>query len=47
MTCDQFVSTCVGWPNGEKLAATCVLNLSSTKVNASGWPNETQVENMR
>ena len=24
LTCDQLVSTCVGWPNGEKLASTCV-----------------------
>ena len=23
MTCDQLVSTCVGWPNGERLASTC------------------------
>ena len=44
MTCDQLVSTCVGWPNGEKLASTCVRILSSTKVKASGWSNETQVE---
>ena len=24
MICDQLVSTCVGWPNGEKSAWTCV-----------------------
>ena len=24
LACDQLVSTCVGWPNGEKLASTCV-----------------------
>ena len=24
MTCDQLVSICVGWPNREKLASTCV-----------------------
>ena len=24
LTCDQLVSTCVVWPNGEKLALTCV-----------------------
>ena len=24
LTCDQLVSTCVGWPNGEKLASTCI-----------------------
>ena len=47
LTCDQLVSTCVGWPNGEKLVSTCVriwTRPKSTQVNASGWPNETQVE---
>ena len=24
LNCDQLVSTCVGWSNGEKLASTCV-----------------------
>ena len=24
ITCDQLVSTCVGWLNGKKLASTCV-----------------------
>ena len=24
LTCDQLVSTCVGWPNGERLASTCI-----------------------
>ena len=24
LTYDQLVTTCVGWPNGEKLALTCV-----------------------
>ena len=28
-------STCVRWPNGEKLASTCVRIRASTKVNAS------------
>ena len=23
LTCDQLVSTCIGWPNGEKLVLTC------------------------
>ena len=27
LTCDQLVSTCVGWPNGEKRASTCVIQL--------------------
>ena len=50
VTCEQLVSTCVEWPNGEKLASTCVRiwarpkSTQATKVNASGWPNETQVE---
>ena len=47
LTYDQFVSTCVGWPNGEKLASTCVriwARPKSTQVNTSEWPNETQVE---
>ena len=24
LTCDRIVSTCVGWPNGEKLGSACV-----------------------
>ena len=31
------MSTCVGWPNGEKLESTY-------QVNTRGWPNETQVK---
>ena len=37
-TCDQFVSTCVGWPNGEILHVACIelrTNVSSTNVNVS------------
>ena len=48
LICDQLVSTCVGWPNGETTCVDLRTNLSSTKqatqVNASGWPNETQIE---
>ena len=50
LTCDQLVSTCVGWPNGEnlrRLAYEFELDQSkrkSSQVHASGWPNETQVE---
>ena len=47
MTCDQLVSRCIGWPNGEKLASTCVriwARPKSTQVNAGGWPNEIQAE---
>ena len=50
LTCDQLVSTFVGWTNGETLASTWVrTNLSSIKVNASPvhasrWPNETYVQ---
>ena len=47
LTCDQLVSTCVGWPNGGKLASTCIriwARPKSTQIIASGWPNETQVE---
>ena len=45
LTCDQLVLTCVWWPNGEKLASTCVRIWGSTKVNASQhkwvhWPND-------
>ena len=35
LTCDQVVSTYVGWPNGKKPASTLHMNLSTTKVNAS------------
>ena len=31
LTCDQLVSTCVGWPNGEKLAYEFVLDQSQCK----------------
>ena len=24
LSCDQLMSTCVGWPNTEKLALTCI-----------------------
>ena len=50
LTCDQLVSTCVGWPNGEnlrRLAYEFELDQSkrkSSQVHASGWPNEMQVE---
>ena len=50
LTCDQLVSTFVGWTNGETLASTWVrTNFSSTRVNASPvhasrWPNETYVQ---
>ena len=53
MTCDQLVSTCAKWPNGEKLASTCVRNWTrpkSTEVHASHckWvASWTQVENLR
>ena len=53
MTCDQLVSTCVRWPNGEKLASTCVRiwarpnSVQVIAINASGWPKGTQVENLR
>ena len=49
MSCDPLVLICVGWPNREKLASTCVRiwgrpsQRKSTQVNASRWPNETQV----
>ena len=53
-TCDQLAPTCVGWPKCEDLTSTCVriwVRPKSTQVivippqgNASGWPNETQVE---
>ena len=39
LTCDQLVSTCVGWPNGEKLAYEFELDLSQR----SAWPNENNV----
>ena len=48
MTYNQLVSTCVGWPNDEKLAWICTrieLNQSqckSSQVHARGWTNETQ-----
>ena len=35
MDVTQLALTWVGWPNGEKLALTCVENLISTKVSAS------------
>ena len=38
LTCDQLVSTCVGWPSGEILASTCVriwTRPKPTLVNAS------------
>ena len=35
MDVTQLALTWVGWPNGEKLASTCVQNLISTKVSAS------------
>ena len=38
LTCDQLVSTCVGWPNDEKTCVDLRTNLSLTKVVASGWP---------
>ena len=45
MTCDQLVSTCAGWPNGEKLAPNCVRIWARPKsTQVSGWPNETRVE---
>ena len=51
LTCDQLVSSCVGWPNGEKLASTCIriwARPKSMQVIASsrkwGWLNETQIE---
>ena len=38
-------STCVDWPNSEKLASTCTQSeLNSLQFITSGWPNETQVE---
>ena len=47
------MSTCAEWPNGKKTCVYLRPNLTSTKVNASprkssqvnasGWPNETQV----
>ena len=43
LNCDQR------WPNGEKLASTCVriwARPKSTQVIASGWPNEMQVEHL-
>ena len=44
-TCDQLVSTCVDWPNSEKLASTCTQSeLNSSQFITSGWPKETQVE---
>ena len=45
ITCDQLL-TCAGWSNGKNLASTQV-NASprkSLQVDASGWPNETQVQ---
>ena len=43
LTCDQLVSTCVGWLNAEKRALICVdefeLNQRQRKP-----PNETQIE---
>ena len=40
-------STCVDFPAlGGQTVKNLRMNLSSTKVNASGWPNETQVENL-
>ena len=57
LTCDQLVSTCVGWPNGEKLASTCVrvwARPKSTQVvaNQRKWVAKrnaswTQVKNLR
>ena len=44
---DELWSTCVDLLWVAKRWKTCVdlrTNLSSTKVHASGWPNETQVE---
>ena len=35
LTCNQLLSTCVGWPDGEKLASTCV--------RSRAWPKSTQV----
>ena len=52
MTCDQLVLTCVGWPNGEKLAYEFELDQSqrkSSQISPSRrkWMrNETQVERM-
>ena len=48
-TCNQLVSACVGWPNGEKLASTCVwiwVRPKPMQVHASRWPNERQVQNL-
>ena len=43
MTCNQLVSTCVGWPNGEKLAWSCVeFELDQSQVSTSPR-NSTQV----
>ena len=47
MTCDHFVLTCFGWPNGRELASTCVRisgRLSQCKDHASRWPSETQLK---
>ena len=42
LTCDQLVSTCVGWPDG-RLSYEFEARPKSMQVKASGWPNETQV----
>ena len=41
MTCDQLVSTCVGWPNGKKLAPTWTRPKSMQIIASqrSGWRN--------
>ena len=44
------MSNCTGWPNGKKLACTCIqiwAQPKSTKVDVSGWPNDMQVQNLR
>ena len=46
LTCDQLVSTCVGWPNGENLRRLVYEWPKSMQVNTSGWPKKTQVENL-
>ena len=57
LTCDQLVSTCVGWRNAEKLASTCVriwarLKSSQVVTSQGKWVAKrnaswTQVENLR
>ena len=44
LTCDHLVSTCVGWPNGEKFASTCVRICARPKSTQVGGQGETQVE---